>query len=94
MFCSDGLLFVAKHSLIILALKISIGDSGGPLFDAQYTQVGIVSYGIGCARPSEVRIFWLWPLGLCKQSSWNQFQPMLFALAYDLGRIYRRGKVL
>lgn len=32
------------------------GDSGGPLFstaDGTSTQVGIVSYGIGCAQPSE-----------------------------------------
>lgn len=29
------------------------GDSGGPMFDSNDTQVGIVNYGIGCARPSE-----------------------------------------
>lgn len=29
------------------------GDSGGPLFDANDVQVGIVSYGYGCARPQE-----------------------------------------
>ena len=31
----------------------SLGDSGGPLFDNNNTQIGIVSYGIGCARRQE-----------------------------------------
>lgn len=28
------------------------GDSGGPMVDSEDTQVGIVSWGIGCARPN------------------------------------------
>jgi secreted trypsin-like serine protease len=45
------------------------GDSGGPLMamqDGQYRQVGIVSYGGGCAKPNKYGIytrvssFWTW----------------------------------
>lgn len=29
---------------------IHTGESGGPLFDSRHVQVGVVSYGKGCAR--------------------------------------------
>ncbi|CAB9506100.1 Plasminogen (Fragment) [Seminavis robusta] len=45
------------------------GDSGGPLFDATETQIGIVSYGIGCARPSE-DVY----AGVAKYHDWIQEQ--------------------
>lgn len=33
------------------------GDSGGPLVDSTNVQVGIVSWGIGCARPDKPGIY-------------------------------------
>lgn len=33
------------------------GDSGGPLVDSDKVQVGIVSWGIGCARPNKPGVY-------------------------------------
>jgi trypsin len=33
------------------------GDSGGPLYDASGIQIGIVSFGIGCALPDTPGVY-------------------------------------
>ena len=45
---------VGARASISFDFVIWAGDSGGPLFDSNNVQVGVVSYGIGCAQASEV----------------------------------------